>query len=83
VELTNVFDHRVTNELPEAARNPAISPDGSLIAVESGGGMVVLGEQGSLNAYRVPGLRSSYPSWGAGGTTIAVAAGTDPIASYN
>jgi Tol biopolymer transport system component len=74
---------RVTEELPEASRNPAFSPDGSQIAVESGGGIVVLGERGIVRAFTVSGLRSSYPSWSIDGTLIALAATGDPIAMYN
>jgi Tol biopolymer transport system component len=74
---------RVTDELPEGSRNPALSSDGALLAVESGGGIVVLGEQHTAQAFSVAGLRSSYPSWSRDGATIAVAATADPIASYN
>jgi Tol biopolymer transport system component len=73
----------VTDGLPEGSKNPSLSPAGSRIAVESGGGIVVLGEEELVQAFRVPGLRSSYPSWDRGGTTIAVAANSDPIAVYN
>jgi hypothetical protein len=73
----------LTKDLPGPSRNPALAPDGSLIAVESGGGIVLLGEQGPLQEFGVPGLRSSYPAWGAGNTTIAVSATADPIANYN
>jgi len=83
VVLSRIVDQPLTSELPEGSRNPGLSPNGSLIAVESGGGVVVLGAQGPLRAFTVPGLRSSYPSWSAGGAMIAVAASTDPIASYN
>jgi len=74
---------RVTEGLPEGSRNPAFSPDGTRIAVESGGGVVVLGTQGPSQAFSVPGLRSSYPSWSPDGSAIAIAATSDPIASYN
>ena len=53
------------------------------IAVESGGGIIVLGPLGPSKTFGVPGLRSSYPAWSPDGTTIAVAATNDPIASYN
>ena len=75
--------HRVTEELPEASRNPSVSPDGSSIAVESGGGIVILGPQGPAQAFAVPGLRTTYPSWSPDGGAIAIAATSDPIASYN
>jgi Tol biopolymer transport system component len=81
--LADLTQQRVTGELPEASRNPTLSPDGSSIAVESGGGIVVLGPQGPLQTFVVPGLRSSYPSWSPAGTAIAVAATSDPIASYD
>ena len=74
---------RVTEALPEGSRNPVLSPDGSLIAVESGGGIVVLGQQEPAQAFSVAGLRSSYPSWSPDGATIVIAATSDPIASYN
>jgi Tol biopolymer transport system component len=83
VVLTENTQQRVTEELPDGSRNPALSPDGSRIAVESGGGIVVLGGQGPVQAFTVSGLRSSYPSWSSDGTTIAIAATTDPIVSYN
>ena len=53
------------------------------IAVESGGGIVVLGRQGPAQAFRVADLRGSYPAWSPDGTMIALAATIDPIASYN
>jgi Tol biopolymer transport system component len=83
VVLEDLTQQRVTEGLPEASRNPTVSPDGSSIAVESSGVIVVLRPQGRLQTFVVPGLRSSYPSWSPDGTTIAVAATSDPIASYN
>jgi Tol biopolymer transport system component len=73
----------VTEGLPEGSRNPALSPDGSQIAVESSGGIVVVGEEGPRQAFRIPGLRSTYPRWRPDGTSIAVSAVTDPIAVFN
>ena len=83
VVLGNSTLQRVTEGLPEAARNPSLSPDGSSIAVESGGGIVVLGLQGQTQTFSIPSLRSSYPSWSPDGTAIAIAATSDPITSYN
>jgi len=83
VVLADSTQQRVSEGLPEASRNPSLSPDGLSIAVESGGGIVVLGLQGPSPTFGVPGLRSSYPSWSADGTAIAIAATSDPIASYN
>jgi len=83
VVLAYSTQQRVTEELPEAARNPAFSPNGSNIAVESGGRIVILKPQGPSHTLDVPGLRSSYPSWSPDGTAIAVAATSDPITSYN
>jgi Tol biopolymer transport system component len=73
----------VTEGLPEGSRNPALSPDGSQIAVESSGGIVVFGVEGHPQAFRFPGLRSTYPTWSRDGMSIAVSAVTDPIAVYN
>jgi hypothetical protein len=73
----------MTEELPEASRNPTLSPGGFRIAVESGGGIIVLGPQGPSQTFGVPGLRSSHPAWSPDGTAIAVAATSDPIANYN
>jgi Tol biopolymer transport system component len=83
VVLAASTQQRVTEELPEASRNPTLSPSGLSIAVESGGGSIVLGPLGPSKTFGVPGLRSSYPAWSPDGTTIAVAATNDPIASYN
>lgn len=83
VMLANSTLERVTEGLPEAARNPSLAPDGSSIAVESGGGIVVLEPQGPAQTLGVPGLRSSYPSWSPDGALIAVAATSDPITSYD
>ena len=83
VVLAYSTQQRVTEELPEAARNPTFSPNGSYIAVESGGRIVILRPQGPSHTLDVPGLRSSYPSWSPDGTAIAVAATSDPITSYN
>jgi Tol biopolymer transport system component len=73
----------LTAALPEGSRNPTLSPDGSQLAVETGGGIAVLEDEEPVQAFGVPGLRSSYPAWGADGTTIAISAITDPIAIYN
>jgi Tol biopolymer transport system component len=81
--LANSTQQRLTEGLPEASRNPAISPNGSSIAVESGGGIVVLGPQEPSRAFGVPGLRNSYPAWSPDGIAIAITATSDPIASYN
>ncbi len=83
VVLASLTQQRVTEELPDASRNPTLSPNGSSIAVETGGGIVVLGSQGPLRTVLVPGLRSSHPSWSPDDTAIAVMATGDPIASYN
>ena len=83
VVLATSTQQRVTEGLPEPSRNPAVSPDGSRIAVESGGEIVVLGQQGPLQTISAAGLRSSYPSWSADGAAIAIMAGSDPIANYN
>jgi Tol biopolymer transport system component len=83
VVLATYTQFRVTEALPDASRNPAVAPDGSRIAVESGGGIVVVGRQGPPQAFSVSGLRSSFPSWSPDGTMIAIAATSDPIASYN
>jgi Tol biopolymer transport system component len=83
VVLANSGRQRVTEGLPDESRNPAFSPEGSRIAVETGGGIVVLRQQGGSQSFSVPGLRSSYPSWSPDGTAIAVAAAGDPLSSYN
>jgi Tol biopolymer transport system component len=83
VVLANSSRQRVTEGLPDGSRNPAFSPEGSRIAVETGGGIVVLGQQRRSQSFSVPGLRSSYPSWSPDGTAIAVAAAGDPVSSYN
>jgi Tol biopolymer transport system component len=83
VGLAGTSQRRVTEGLPEGSRNPALSPDGSQIAVESGGGIVILGEQGPEQGLAVSGMRSSHPSWSPDGTAIAISAENDPIAVYN
>ena len=83
VALPTAIVATVTEGLSEGSRNPALSRDGSQIAVESSGGIMVLGEEGPLQAFRIPGLRSSYPAWSSDGMSIAVSAGTDPISVYN
>ena len=60
----------MSEALPDASRNPAVSPDGSRIAVESGGGIVVLGQQGLAQGLQVADL-GLIPSWSPDGTTIA------------
>ena len=83
VVLANSIQQRVTEGLPDPSRNPTVSPDGSRIAVESGGEIAVLGQQGLLETFSVSGLRSSHPSWSADGNSIAIMASGDPIANYN
>ena len=83
VVLASGTQQRATEGLPEGSRDPALSPDGSRVAVESGGGIVVLGAQGGPQSFAVPGLRSSNPAWSADGTTIAAVAAHDLITSYN
>jgi Tol biopolymer transport system component len=83
VALPTTIVQTLTAGLPEGSRNPAISPDGSRIAVETRGGIAVLGEDDGLQEFSVRGLRSTYPAWAIDGTSIAVSAITDPIAIYN
>ena len=83
VVFANSTQQRVTEALPEPSRNPAVSPDGSRIAVESAGEIAVLDRQGPVQTFRVAGLRSSYPSWSADSAVIAIVAGDNPIANYN
>ena len=83
VVLANSTQQRVTEGLPEPSRNPAVSPDGSRIAVESGGEIAVLAQQGPVQKFSISGLRSSYPSWSADGDLIVMTASGDPIVNYN
>jgi Tol biopolymer transport system component len=83
VVLADASQRRVTERLPDGSRNPALSPDGSQIAVESGGGIIILGEQGPEQGSAVSGLRGSHPSWSPDGTAIAISAAIDPITVYN
>jgi sugar lactone lactonase YvrE len=83
VALATTTVATVTEGLPTGSRNPALSPDGSQIAVESSAGIVMFGKEGPPQTFRIPGLRSSYPAWSRDGISIAVSAGTDPIAVYN
>ena len=83
VRLRTSTLHSLTAGLPQASRNPALSGDGSQIAVESGTGVVVLGAGRPAREFTVPGLRSTNPAWSPGGEAIAVAAITDPIVIYN
>ena len=83
VMLRSTTLQTVTVELPQPSRNPALSADGSHIAVESGSGIVVIGAMRTARDYTVPGLRSTNPAWAPGGESIAVGATTDPIAIYD
>jgi Tol biopolymer transport system component len=83
VALASTIDQTLTAGLPEGSRNPAISPDGSQITVETRGGIAILGEDVARQEFSVRGLRSTYPAWAADGTSIAVSAITDPITIYN
>jgi Tol biopolymer transport system component len=83
VVIASTSQRRVTEGLTEGSRNPALSPDGFRIAVESGGGVVILSEQGPERGLAVSGLRGSHPSWSHDGTTIAISTATDPITVYN
>jgi len=83
VVLPTTYVQTLTEGLPEGSRNPALSADGSRIAVETGGGITVLGKEEPVQGFSVPGLRSSYPDWGNDGKSIAVSASTDPITIYN
>jgi Tol biopolymer transport system component len=83
VALPTTIVQTLTAGLPEGSRNPALSPDGSRIAVETRGGIAVLGQDDVLQEFSVRGLRSTYPAWATDGASIAVSAITDPIAIYN
>ena len=88
VALPTTLVKTVTAGLPQGSRNPALSPDGTRIAVETAGGIAVLGlavvgEEELIQSFSVPGLRSTYPAWASDGMNIAVSAITDPIAIYN
>lgn len=83
VVLPTTTVQTLTEGLPEGSRNPALSADGSQIAVESSGGIVVFGDEGPPRVFRIPGLRSTRPAWSPDGTSMAVSAVPDPIAVYN
>jgi Tol biopolymer transport system component len=83
VVLRSATLQTLTAGLPQPSRNPVLSANGSQIAVESGGGIVVLGAERPPEEFTVSGLRSTYPTWVPGGGAIAVAATRDPIAIYN
>jgi Tol biopolymer transport system component len=83
VTLPTTILQTMTSGLPEGSRNPALSPDGSRIAVETRGGIAVLAEDEALQEFSVRGLRSTYPAWSTDGASIAVSAIPDPIAIYN
>jgi Tol biopolymer transport system component len=76
-------ERNLTGGFPTGAQNPALSPDGTRLAVESNGEVVVLSEQSVPEEYSVAGLSAAYPAWNADGSAIAFSAGPDPISVYD
>jgi Tol biopolymer transport system component len=82
VAITELGEERMTAQLPAGARNPALSPGGGRLAVESGGEIVVLDRKGIRLEFAVTGLYATEPAWNRDSTAIVFAAADDPIASY-
>ncbi|MGH2613630.1 MAG: TolB family protein [Thermomicrobiales bacterium] len=84
VRLVSIGDDdasNLTSRLPQPAREPALSRDGSRLAVSSGGAIVVVSLDGEVEATQSLPLYGWSPAWSPGGDTLAFVADPDPIAS--
>jgi Tol biopolymer transport system component len=76
-------ERNITEGLAAGAQNPALSPDGTQLALESNGKIVILSERSVPQEYTVAGLSASHPSWNFDGSATAFSAEPDPISIYN
>jgi WD40-like Beta Propeller Repeat len=76
-------ERNLTGGFLTGARNPALSPDGTRLAVESNGDIVILSEQAVPQEYSVAELSATYPAWSADSSAVAFSADPDPISVYD
>jgi Tol biopolymer transport system component len=74
---------KLTAHLPSGAREPVVSPDGTRLAVASGGSIVILGPEMNPQSLTQSGLDHRLPSWSPDGERVAFVAAPDPLASYS
>ena len=84
VNVEQATVEKITRLLPDGGRDPALSPDGELIAVASGGRIVVLdAERAAQVDFSTPGLRDQTPAWSPNGEALAFGAEVDGLDSYD
>ncbi|HLL50770.1 MAG TPA: hypothetical protein VK356_08890 [Thermomicrobiales bacterium] len=76
-------ERNLTARLQSGARNPSLSPDGTRLAMESNGAVVVLSEQSQPQHLSVAGLQATHPAWSPDSSSIAFSGEPDPIAVFN
>jgi Tol biopolymer transport system component len=74
---------KLTAHLASGAREPALSADGARLAVVSGGDIVLLDQNGTVQGTAASSHSNRLPAWSPKGTRLAFAAGPDPLASYS
>lgn len=74
---------RLTEALTSGAREPALSPDQTRLAVSSGGDVTIIDIQGNVQASIDGGMAHRHPAWRPQGDWIAFEAAPDPLESYS
>jgi len=75
---------KLTSMLPNGALDPALSGDGSQLAVSSGDALVVVASSGKTTTLPgEPGMSERAPAWDPAGDSVAFAAQPDPISRYD
>ncbi len=82
VRLDGSSPENVTRGLADGARQPALTADGSRIAIASGGAIIVQDLNGDVAVTISSSLWNASPAWHPGGRAIAFTSGLNPLASY-
>jgi Tol biopolymer transport system component len=82
VDVNSSESAKLTADLVKGGRNPALSPDGTELAVASGAAIIVLSGPDVNRQIDMHGLRGMTPAWSPSGQ-IAFAAVPNPIQTYD